>query len=279
MTETDFSLQWSNLLQHLGAWQGSFTRLSPEGELREDIPSLVTFQGLAGNSTIRQTLQYFEAATGNLESEKVLEYSSLSRSILFFDNGAFSQGSMQFSPLAEFGAEFGFIEGDCRLRLVTMFDTDSNLARITLIREVRQNTTGVARSPLSLDLLLGEWQGEAVTMYADMRSPDVYPTNLLLQMQGDRFSQKLTAPNFELASTATIAGSRLLFDQGRYPVQVLLLPGGASCHTPLIIPRHSPFLLEAGWLISDNLRQRLIRRYDERGGWVSLTLVTERKIS
>jgi Domain of unknown function (DUF3598) len=62
---------------------------------------------------------------------------------------------MQFSPLAEFGAEFGFIEGDCRLRLVTMFDTDSNLARITLIREVRQNTTEVARSPLSLDLLLG----------------------------------------------------------------------------------------------------------------------------
>jgi hypothetical protein len=53
----------------------------------------------------------------------------------------------------------------------------------------------------------------------------------------------------------------------------------ADMRSPDVYPSHSPFLLEAGWLISDNLRQRLIRRYDERGGWVSLTLVTERKIS
>lgn len=33
--------QWNNLLTHLGVWEGSFTRLSPQGEVIEDTPSLV----------------------------------------------------------------------------------------------------------------------------------------------------------------------------------------------------------------------------------------------
>ncbi|MGD1897244.1 MAG: hypothetical protein ACFB16_09880, partial [Phormidesmis sp.] len=35
--------------------------------------------------------------------------------------------------------------------------------------------------------------------------------------------------------------------------------------------------LEVGWLIDRHTRQRLIRRYDAEGAWVSLTLVTEQK--
>lgn len=271
------SSQWNNLLLNLGAWQGSFARLAPQGSLQEEIPTLVTLEGLNGNQTIRQTIQHFSATTGVVVRNKVLEYSSLGRSTLFFDNGAFSQGSMQFAPFSEFGAELGFIQGDRRLRLVQLFDQAGHLSKLTLIREYRQNTPALQRPPLSIDMLLGTWQGEAVTLYPDWRTPDRYPTTLSVHREGDQLHQRLTTPQIEFSSTAKISGSILRFDQGSYPVQLLLLPDGASSNTPLTLPRGKPFLLEAGWLVEDNLRQRMIRRYDERGGWVSLTLITEQR--
>lgn len=275
---TSGSSQWTNLLQNLGAWQGSFTRLSPQGEIQEDIPTLVTLEGMNDHQSIRQTIQHF-STTGEVVQEKVLEYSSLNRGILFFENGAFSQGSIQFAPFSEFGAELGFIDGNRRLRLVQLFDTHSNLSRLTLIREHRLNTPASERPPLTVEMLLGEWQGEAVTIYPDWRNADTYPTTLSINLEGDRLSQHLKTPQFELTSTANINGSTLLFDQKEHQVQVLLLADGASSTTPLTIPKNYPFFLEAGWLIADNLRQRLIRSYDAKGGWTSLTLVTERKIA
>lgn len=280
------SSQWTNLLQNLGAWQGSFTRLSPQGEIQEDIPTLVTLEGMNNNQSIRQTIQHF-STTGEVVQEKVLEYSSLNRGILFFENGAFSQGSIQLAPFSQFGAELGFIDGDAcgnaervrRLRLVQLFDTDSNLSRLTLIREHRLNTPASERPPLTIEMLLGEWQGEAVTLYPDWRNADTYPTTLSIKLEGDCLSQHLKTPQFELTSTANINGSILQFEQGSHQVQVLLLADGASSTTPLTIPKNHPFFLEAGWLIADNIRQRLIRSYDAKGGWSSLTLVTERKIA
>lgn len=271
--------QWANLLQNLGAWQGSFTRLSPQGELQQDIPTLVTLEGMNDNQTIRQTIQHFSPITGEVVQEKVLEYSSLNRSVLFFENGAFSQGSIQFGAFSEFGAELGFINRDRRLRLVQLFNPDSQLSSLTLIREHRLNTAASERPPLTLEMLLGEWQGEAVTLYPDWRNAESYATTLSIHKVGDRLFQRLTTSSLELSSTATIDASTLRFDQGEYPVQVLLLADGASSTTPLSIPKGRSFFLEAGWLVEENLRQRLIRSYDAQGGWSSLTLVTEHKIS
>lgn len=274
---TDFSSQWDSLLCNLGAWQGSFTRMSNQGELIEDIPTLVSLEGINQNQTIRQTIQRF-STTGDIVSNKVLEYSSLGRGVLFFADGAFSQGSTQLAPFGDFGAEFGFIQGDRRLRLVQLFK-DSHFSTLTLIREHRQNTPVVENPPLSIEMLLGEWQGEAVTIYPDWRTPDRFDTTLSIELQGDRLHQRLTTLGMELASTAAIEGAKLLFDEGTTPMQVLLLPDGASCNTPLTIPKGKPFILEAGWLVKPDLRQRIIRSYDMQGGWVSLTLVTEHKVA
>jgi hypothetical protein len=276
-TASSTASQWDCLLKNLGAWQGSFTRLSPQGIEQEDIPSLVTLEGLNYNRTIHQTIQHF-SATGDVAYERVLEYSTLGRSILFFDNGAFSQGSIQFGPFSEFGAELGLIAGDQRLRLVQLFDKDSQLSRLTLIREHRQQTARSNRPALTVSQLVGDWQGEAITLYTDLRHPVRYPTRLLIQLEGNQLHQRLSTPDLELSSTAQIDGSVLRFDQGNYPIQVLLLPDGASSNTPLSIPKGVPFFLEAGWLIQADLRQRLIRSYDSRGEWISLTLVTERKL-
>ncbi|WP_246275551.1 DUF3598 family protein, partial [Brasilonema bromeliae] len=59
--------QWESLLKNLGEWQGSFTRISPQGEILEDVPSVVSLQGLNNNQTIRQTIRL-------AENEKAFEY-------------------------------------------------------------------------------------------------------------------------------------------------------------------------------------------------------------
>ncbi|WNZ22526.1 DUF3598 family protein [Leptolyngbya sp. NK1-12] len=282
MTDLGASSQWSNLLQNLGAWQGSFTQISPDGTIEADSPSLVTLAGLNDNRTVRQTIQKF-SSTGAVIYDRVLEYSSLNRGVLVFENGAFSQGSIQYGPFSEFGAELGFIDGDRRLRVVQLFDKASQLAKITLIREQRQDTPIAESLPpiqsLTPEQLVGEWQGESVTLYPDWRNPARYSTRLSVRLEGNQLHQSISAPGIELTSTAQVDGPILRFQQGRYPVQVLLLPDGASATTPLTVPRGQSFFLEAGWLLHPNRRQRMIRSYDARGEWVSLTLVTEQKIS
>jgi hypothetical protein len=269
-----FSSQWQNLLCNLGAWEGSFTTLSAQGELQSDQPTLVTLEGLDDHKTVRQTIDRFSSDRAEVIEHRVLEYQSLSRSILLFEGGAFSQGSMQFAPFNEFGAEFGFIWGQQRLRLVPLFKQE--LASLTLIREHLQGQAPTDRPPLTPDQLVGQWQGEVVTIYPDWRSTQSV-SQLVVEIEGERLHQRLTLLQMELTSSAQIQGLTLLFDQGKFPVQVLLLPGGASANTPLMIPRGQPFFLEAGWLIEPNLRQRMIRSYDAQGSWSSLTLVTERR--
>ncbi|GAA6620184.1 DUF3598 family protein [Scytonema sp. NUACC26] len=265
--------QWTALLKNIGEWQGSFTRLSSLGEILEDTPSVVSLEGLDDNKKIRQTIRL-----GG--SEKVLEYSSLARSVLFFDNGAFSQGSIQLAPFSEFGAEFGFIYENQRLRLVQLFDKNFQLDKLTLIREHLAGTQPPQKPSFTVEDLLGEWLGEAVTIYPDWRSPDSFSTKMQLQIDGNgRLTQNLTFDGRTISSTATIKNSIIHFDQDpQKQVQVLLLPNGASATSPLKLSMRQPFFLEVGWLIQPGLRQRMIRSYSDKGDWISLTLVTEQKI-
>lgn len=280
--------QWENFLQNLGVWNGTFTEFSPRGEWIKDTPSTLCLESFNDAQTVRLTLRRFLAnpeGTGAPEvNELVRQYQSLGRDLLFFDCGAFSQGSIQLAPFSEFGAEFSLLESDRRLRLVQLYNREGQLASLTLIREQRTQENPLETPPLTLDALLGEWQGEAVTLYPDWRSPDTYPTQLKLQREGaDRLVQTTafgpgsSAKTF--TSSAKIDGSILYFDQGSQVVQVLLLPGGASATSPLQLQLRKPFFLEAGWLAAPDLRLRMIRTYSETGEWVSLTLVKERKIN
>jgi len=83
--------------RNLGAWIGSFTRLSSREKSKQAPHS---HPGRSEwSSTVRQQYTAFSPrATGEVVQEKVLEYSSLNRVMLFFENGAFSQGSIQFGP-------------------------------------------------------------------------------------------------------------------------------------------------------------------------------------
>jgi Domain of unknown function (DUF3598) len=272
--------QWDCFLKNLGEWHGSFTRFSSRGEELEDTPSIVTLEGKEGDRAVHQVVRYLPPDSP--PRDVVVDYSknSFNRSILFFETGAFSQGSMQWGPYSTFGSEFGLNYGDRRLRMVQLYNTSALLERVVLIREKLPSSQTPERPFLTVDSLLGEWQGEAVTMYADLRNPERYTTNLqLTKIQSDRLEQKLSFGDRTIASTARIDNSRLLFETNRLPVQILLLPDGASCNCPEKIELGHHFVLEMGWLLQPHLRQRIIRSYDNRGTWTSCTLVTERKIS
>lgn len=272
--------QWECLLKNLGEWQGSFTRFSPQAEQLEDTSTVVSLEGLNENQTIRQFVR--RLPPNQPVDEKVLEYSSLNRSVLFFENGAFSQGSIQWGPFSEFGAELGLIEDNCRLRLVQLFNKESQLSQLTLIREKLAGTEASQRPALTIEQLLGEWRGAAVTLYPDWRSPDTYPTQLKLYRENsDRLVQQLTfgteASVRTITSTAKINGSILHFDKSPLPTQVLLLPDGASSTCPLQVKPGHFFILEVGWLLQPDQRQRLVRSYNDKGEWISLTLVKEHR--
>ncbi|ACK72689.1 conserved hypothetical protein [Gloeothece citriformis PCC 7424] len=273
--------QWDYFLKNLGQWQGSFTHLSPLGEIMKDVRSVLTLTEVDPR-TVRLILQRFP--DNQPPQELKLDFTSLNRSLLFCETGAFSQGGMQWSPFSNFGAEFSLIDNDRRLRLVQLYDSNGRLDQLTLIREKRADTNAQEKPPLTLDQLLGKWQGEATTIYAsDWYCSAPFFTELIIeQTDSNQIFQQLTYGNGEQASTITskaiIDGSRLLFNQNNPPRQVLLLPDGASSNCPLEIQSGQGFILELGWLMTPKKRQRLIRQYNSQGEWVSLTLVKEEKI-
>ncbi len=241
------SSQWDCLLKNLGCWQGSFTRISPNGQIIADIPSETILEGRNENKTIHQTIrQFYPIET----QEKILEYSSLARSVLFFENGAFSQGSTQLGFNSEFGAELGLIDGNYRRRLVQLFNKSGELDQITLIRESLAETTPHSTPTLSWEQLQGKWQCHVITLYADWRSPDYLITETEWQDQG-----RISSIGNNLAN-----------------IKPLFLPDGTASICPSQTKLGQPVSLEILWLIKPNVYHQMIRHYDGRGGWISLTL-------
>ena len=276
--------QWNYFLKNLGEWHGSFTRMSPQGEEIVDTPTLVTLEGLNNNQNVHQVVRYLPPDEPS--RDVVVDYdSALNRSILFFPNGAFSQGSMQWGPYSTFGGEFGLIDNDFgdgtrRLRMVILFGSSAKLERVVLIREKLPNSEVSERPVLKVDSLLGEWSGEATTMYADLSNTITCSSYLQVKRRGDNhIEQTLSFGDKKINSIARIEGAKLLFENSDLPSQILLLPDGASCNCPLEVKLGHNFVLEMGWLIQPNVRQRVIRTYNEKGNWVSCSLVTEKKIA
>ncbi|AUC61704.1 hypothetical protein AA637_11340 [Cyanobacterium sp. HL-69] len=267
------SSQWERLLKNRGVWLGSFTQFSPRGEFIKDTPTEIKLEGLNEDKTIRLTV----TRLGQDTPPHVNEFTYLNRSIFLFEEGHFAKGNMQFSPFSNFGAEFGFFKGDRRLRMVQLFDKESNFEQATLIREFRENTPKKENPALSIEQLLGVWQGEAVTLYPDWREPERYSTRRILEETSNQIKQTLKTPYLAFTSTASVENNALTFSETGQDIRSLLLPDGASLTLPLKIAHRQPFFLECGWLVEPNQRLRIIRRYDETGAWQNVTLVTEFK--
>ncbi|MEY3403715.1 MAG: hypothetical protein RLZZ86_3337, partial [Cyanobacteriota bacterium] len=205
-------------------------------------------------------------------------YRSLGRQNIFFATGAFSKGTLQLAPFSEFGAEYGFVDHDRRLRLVQLYDQKGNFISLTLIREFRSFTDAYERPQLTVEQLIGNWQGKAHTVYADLRPSETYATYLEIKKIGDGYlEQKLSFQSQIIIAKARIEGNKIISETEGIARQILLLPDGSSSNVPLQLQLRKPFFVEAGWLVRENERQRLIRNYSDKGEWISSTHIIEHK--
>ena len=273
--------KWEYFLKNLGEWQGSFTQLSLQGDELSSTNSIINLESFDNSQAVRFRVRRFGDGGYNTPptSDHQQEYRSLGRQILLFETGAFSKGTLQVAPFSEFGAEYGFVATDRRLRLVQLYNKQGEFQGLTLIREFRAGTTAQERSPLTVEQLLGVWDGQACTQYADWQDPTQYSTRLEIVQSGDRqVTQTLEFGDQRLTSTARVEGKQLWFEDNTTRI-VTLLPDGASSNVPLTLSSKQAFFVEAGWLESPTERQRLIRHYNDKGAWTSSTHIREHKIS
>ncbi|TAF12201.1 MAG: DUF3598 family protein [Nostocales cyanobacterium] len=271
---------WKNFIKNLGEWRGSFTKISPNGEILDSTPSILNLEAFDNNQAVLFRLRRFDSS--GYDSPPIQdyqqEYRTLGRQNIFFDTGAFSKGTLQLAPFAEFGAEYGFVDDDRRLRLVQLYDEKGNFISLSLIREFRSSTDAYERPQLTVEQLIGNWQGQAHTVYSDLRPSENYASYLEIKEAGNGYlEQKLFLASKTIASQAKIEGNKLIFEKEGNIRQILLLPDGTSSNVPLQLQLRKPFFVEAGWLVRENERQRLIRSYNEKGEWVSSTHVIEYK--
>jgi hypothetical protein len=230
--------QWANFLNNRGEWRGSFTQLDAEGRELGSTPSILTLESDENDTLVHFRLRRFgdgEQAPPTQDLRQ--EYRSLGRQVVFFASGAFNKGSLQVAPNTVFGGEFGFIHADRRHRLVQLYNEDGTFRQLVLIREFRAASGAVERPSARADQLLGSWIGREATISADWPEPDHADCQLEL-------------------GTAELEGLRLL-------------PDGGFCRLPERVSHREAFVLEGGWLPEAGRMERLIRRYDAGGAWVS----------
>jgi hypothetical protein len=272
---------WHNFLKNLGEWHGSFTVVSLDGELLSSTPSILNLEASEDNTVVRFRLRRY--GPNGYEDPPISDYSqdytSLGQQVVFFSTGAFSKGSLQLAPFSEFGAEYGFVSGDRRLRFVQLYSQDHALSSLILIREFRSGTEAYERPPLTVEQLLGHWHGTASTVYANWQPSDTYTTHLEIKKIDEKHLQQiLVFKDQHLTSTARIQGNSLIFEEGSLPRKVMMLPDGTSSNTPLHLKLRHSFFVELGWLVTPTERQRLMRSYNEKGEWISATHIIESKI-
>ncbi len=195
------------------------------------------------------------------------EYRSLGKQVVFFDSGSFCKGSLQVAPGTASGGEFGFLDGDRRHRLVQLHSPEGAFESLVLIREFRAGSGAAERPPLEPAQLLGRWSGQAATISADWPTPELADSVLMV-------SQTAAVPaGLQLSSRI---GSET-FVSGERPERLLLLPDGGYCLAPLQVSHREAFRLEAAWLPEPDRMERLIRRYNASGAWISATWIRARR--
>jgi hypothetical protein len=255
--------QWQNFLQNLGEWHGSFASLDASGTLLDCTPSILSLTQGNDERLVHFSLRRFGNGPDAPPTREISqEYRSLGKQVVFFASGSFCKGSLQVAPGTAFGAEFGFVAGDRRHRLVQLHSPEGAFESLVLIREFRAGSGATERPPLEGEHLLGSWSGEAATINADWPEPDLSPCRIAIQRDGNESLAIHTQIGAALETSATGAE------------RLLLLPDSAYCLAPLQVSHREAFTLEAGWLPSPGRLERLIRRYDASGAWISATWIS-----
>ena len=140
------------------------------------------------------------------------------------------------APGSSFGAEFGFIHGDRRHRLVQLHNEEGRLDKLVLIREFREGSDAREEPSLTPSALSGSWSGTASTISAHWPEPDLATCQFNIDVsEGGALTM---AESFSRATPAAEGPD----------VRVTWMADGGYHHTPEGLSHREPFRIEAGWL-------------------------------
>ena len=270
--------QWDNFLRNLGEWRGSFTGIDAQGQELSSTASILTLEQGAEERLVHFRLRRYADAdrSGEPSSDLQQDYRSLGRQVVFFESGTFCKGNLQVAPGTTFGGEFGFVCGDRRHRLVQLHSSDGRFEQLVLIREFRAGSEAAEQPPLRPEALAGRWSGVAATITADWPEPSHSDCLITAEATADgglRLQSELAGQS-ESWSVAGGSGPVLSGSSSSTGnLRLTLLADGGYNLSPVQVSHQAAFSIEAGWLSGPNRLERLIRRYDRTGAWVSATQI------
>ena len=303
--------QWRCIQQNMGAWHGSFTQFSPEGEQVKDTPSVLTLEEVELGEKMQLTLERSPESGSKEITRREFFAPGPAPYVYFFESGAFSQGSSQWAAFGQFGAEVSIKVGDRRVRFVIMYDSGSDgtssIKYVTLIRETQAGGTQFTEPDMTPAKLLGQYTGTVSALHATMQpmsvgtslwtfawTPEQAGLTAKETVARETVAEEMTDEENDETNLQTLLLNSNHSEQGLHskrPIsltapdaeglayQLMPLPNGAYCLLPATLRQNIAFRIEAGWLRTDGNRSRLIRYYDSRGVWTHSALVEDRSFT
>jgi hypothetical protein len=145
--------------------------------------------------------------------------------------------------------------------LVQLHNDNGDFTNLVLIREFRAGSDAQEYPALSLDQLRGRWSGTAATISADWPEPERADCHFEVSGDGEHSLHIDTQTG---ATSECVEAGRS--DPSR---QLTWMADGGYHLTPRHVDHRSAFAVEAGWLTAPDRLERLIRRYDASGAWLS----------
>ncbi len=287
--------QWQCIQQNIGTWHGSFTKFSAKGEQLKDTPSVLTLEETEADKTMQLTLKRTPADGTTDVTQRSFSAPGPAPYICFFETGAFSQGSAQWTPFGQFGAEMSLKVGDRRVRFVIMYSStvkgNHEIEYVTLIRETQTGGTQFIEADTLPTQLLGEWKGESSILHATMAAPTTGTSQWSFESTAlscsDTFDENTKVLSLTNNRDLDLNSNKPILLNGKIDYQLMPLPNGAYCLIPHVIKKGVEFRVEVGWLRESRerfdkstlTRTRLIRYYDNRGVWTQSALIEDGKIA
>lgn len=294
MTSSRSISQWQCIQKNIGEWHGAFVQFSPTGQQVKVTPSVLTLKESEPGKTMVLTLERTTPAGETDITRQTFHYPGPAPYVLFFESGAFAQGTPQWSAFGRFGAEMSLKVGDKRVRYVVMYEATqqytSQLKYVTLIGEIqKQGTTdGTAfdADALTISQLLGDSAGCSSVIRATeplTTAPTITGTSqwtlsaegalTCKEVVGDREQSLTLVTDGPPTSDPVISFHGATEADLTY--QLMLLPKGGYCLLPTEIRKEKSFRIEVGWRSPAGDRTRLVRYYDTRGVWMESALIKD----
>ena len=241
--------QWDCLLRNLGRWEGCFDTLDRNLILQRRQPSQLTLH-LEGTAVLLELLFWPDTrlesrgpGAGEPTKRIVQSFRQIDGELGFFPLGSFSRGSLQISSWSRPYAEFGFIAGNRRHRLVLLWDGSGRFDHPVLIRERRAGSSAPDQPSLQTSHLLGAWTGQRTELVRDACPDPLQPAPCQHVIEADDLPDLQWLPD----------------------------GGGFCCPDRFELDSNRGFVIESWWKPTPDSLQRMQRRYDADGRWLSAT--------